>query len=198
VPLTGAATYGADAIAGTVNVILKENYEGFELTGQYGNNAAGNQKTTQFSLVSGANFSDGRGNLTFGMEYTKDEGLLDCAQDFLCIDNWGLDSTQNGFIDRNGDGQPDDLNGDGIIDDEDSQSVRLGYQEQNLALFTQYGAITQPGEGFLPPFGSGAFPDGKHYEFAKNGNLQTCEPGATQARSILTLGGEGICGIDFF
>jgi outer membrane receptor protein involved in Fe transport len=198
VPLTGAATYGADAIAGTVNVILKENYEGFELTGQYGNNAAGNQKTTQFSLVSGANFSDGRGNLTFGMEYTKDEGLLDCAQDFLCIDNWGLDSTQNGFIDRNGDGQPDDLNGDGKIDDEDSQSFRLGYQEQNLALFTQYGAISQPGDRFLPPYGSGAFPDGEHYEFAKNGNLQTCEPGATQSRSIITLGGEGICGIDFF
>ena len=38
VPLTGAATYGADAIAGIVNVILKEDYEGFEVTAQYGDN----------------------------------------------------------------------------------------------------------------------------------------------------------------
>ena len=198
VPLTGAATYGADAIAGTVNIILKENYEGFELTGQYGNNAEGNQKTTQFSLAAGANFDDDRGNITFGMEYTKDEGLLECDQDFLCNNNWGLDSTRNGFIDRNGDGKPDDINGDGIIDEEDSQSFQLGYQERQLALFTPNGAITQPGSGFSPPFGLGSFPDGNHYEFTKNGDLQTCQPGESQARSIMTLGGEGICGTDFF
>ncbi len=201
VPLTGAATYGADAIAGTVNIILKDDYEGFEISTQYGNNEAGNAKTFQISTLGGANFSDGRGNITFGMEYTKDDGLLDCDQGFLCEDNWEFDSTQLEYVDLNGDGQADDVNGDGVIDVEDQQSINLGYQERRLALFTQYGAVSQTGAGFLGPYaasaGYGGFPDGKAYEFTQNGDLIECTPGPTQARSIMTVG-DDVCGIDFF
>ena len=34
VPLAGAAVYGSDAIAGTINVILKDHYQGFEVSAQ--------------------------------------------------------------------------------------------------------------------------------------------------------------------
>ena len=34
IAIGGAPVYGSDAIAGTVNIILKKNYQGFELTGQ--------------------------------------------------------------------------------------------------------------------------------------------------------------------
>jgi iron complex outermembrane receptor protein len=141
VPITGAATYGADTIAGTVNIILKTDYEGFEANTQYGDNENGNARTFQVSTLRRGNFAGGIGNITFGMEYTKEDGLLKCNQNFLCIDNPGLDSTQNKFLDLDGDGQPDDIDGDG---EPDLQSVRLSLNEIRLALFTDSGAITLP------------------------------------------------------
>jgi outer membrane receptor protein involved in Fe transport len=199
VPLTGAATYGADAIAGTVNVILKENYEGFEFTGQYGNNEAGNAKSKQFSILAGANTADGRGNVTFGVEFTEESGLLECDQDFLCNGNWDLDRTQTDFVDMNRDGQRDDVNGDGVIDDDDKQSFRLPYQDVELALFAPYGAISPAGSNFLPAFGLGKLPDGNLYNFTKDGQVQTCEPGGAQpGYSIGALGGDNTCTTDFF
>jgi iron complex outermembrane receptor protein len=196
VPITGAATYGADAIAGTVNIILKTDYEGFEVNAQYGDNEDGNARSFQVSTLGGGNFADGRGNITFGMEYTKDDGLLDCAQDFLCNNNPSLDSTQNIFLDLDGDGLPDDIDGDG---EPDLQSVRLSVDEARLALFTDFGAISPAGgrDRFLPGFGLGAFPDGNFYEFTPDGDLITCEAGAPNARSILTSGAD-VCGSDFF
>lgn len=194
VPLTGAATYGADAIAGIVNVILKEDYEGFEVTAQYGDNEDGNARSFQVSTLGGGNFADGRGNMTFGMEYTKDDELLTCHQDFLCNGNAGFDNAQNEFLDLNGDGQPDDIDGES-----DLQSVRLAYNELRLALFTDNGAMTPAGgrDRFLPPFGLGAMPDGKFYEFTKDGDLAECAQGPSQSRSILTRGND-VCGSDFF
>jgi outer membrane receptor protein involved in Fe transport len=198
VPLTGAATYGADAIAGTVNVILKENYEGFEVTAQYGNNGAGNAKSKQFSILAGANTSDGRGNVTFGLEFTKDDGLLQCDQDFLCNDNWDFDRTQTTFIDRDGDGLRDDVNGDGIVDTNDTQSFVLPYQNVELALFTPYGSITQAGATLLPGLGLGTI-GGEFYNFTEDGQVETCEPGGAQPGYVLGgVGGEGTCTTDFF
>jgi iron complex outermembrane receptor protein len=196
VPITGAATYGADAIAGTVNIILKTDYEGFEVNTQYGDNENGNARTFQVSTLGGGNFAEGRGNITFGMEYTKEDGLLKCDQDFLCIDNPGLDSTQNKFLDLDGDGQPDDIDGDG---EPDLQSVRLSLNEIRLALFTDSGAITPAGgrDRFLPGFGLGSMPDGNFYEFTPGGDLITCEAGPANASSIRTVGSD-VCGSDFF
>lgn len=199
VPLTGAATYGADAIAGTVNVILKEDYEGFEFAVQRRNNENGNAGSTQFSFLAGSNTSDGRGNVTFGAEFTKEDGLLECDQDFLCNNNWDFDRTQTTYIDRNRDGEADDLNGDGVVDAEDRQSFRIPYQNVELGLFTPYGAITPAGGGFLSQFGMGALPDGNLYEFTKDGNVQTCAPGGRQpGYAIGAVGGDGVCSTDFF
>ena len=145
VPLTGAAIYGADAIAGTVNIILKDDYEGFELRAQKTQSEDGNLPGHQFSALSGANFSSGKGNITFGVEYTKESGLMRCAQDFLCIDNYSLDSSAKIKLDRDGDGQPDDLNQDGEINEADIVSAELVMQNRLLGLFTPYGSITPSG-----------------------------------------------------
>ena len=203
VPLTGAATYGADAIGGTVNVILKNDYEGFEVTAQYGENDAGNARDFQISAVGGGNFDNGRGNLTFGVEYTRTNGLLECDQDFLCNNNPGSGGTTNEFLDRNGDGQIDDLNGDGVINDDDLQSVSLFYDEVNLQLFTDFGAVTPAGAGFAPSVGRGSWADGNFYEFTQDGHIQQCNSGPTlpSGRALLETYDDGrgnICGIDFF
>ena len=64
-----SAVYGSDAIAGVVNFILKDDFEGIQLRGQTGvskYNDAGNQYV---SLLAGTNFADDRGNIAVNLEY---------------------------------------------------------------------------------------------------------------------------------
>ncbi len=71
-----SSVYGSDAIAGVVNFVLKQNYEGLQLHGQAGvsgHNDAGNQ---YISLVAGKNFADGRGNLAVNLEYAQQEAYF--------------------------------------------------------------------------------------------------------------------------
>lgn len=189
VPLTGAAVYGADAIAGTVNVILKDDYNGFEVTGQFGSNETGQADSYRLATVAGTDFADGRGNITFAMEYNKDEGLLLCDIEELCTEDLSFDNTiSNANI---------DLDGDGVFDLE-GQSLRLAFEDLHLGLFDDSGSLTPPGGAFLPPFGLGRFPDGNFYRFNPDGSIVACEAGSTQTRTILTRGGPETCGADFF
>ena len=76
----GAPIYGSDAIAGTVNVILKRDYEGMELDAQYGISERGDAANYRFRGLAGMNFADGRGNVTVAGEYNKGEGLVAAAR----------------------------------------------------------------------------------------------------------------------
>jgi iron complex outermembrane receptor protein len=49
----GSATYGSDAIAGVVNVILKNEYNGADITNYYGISQRGDSETYHGSLVAG-------------------------------------------------------------------------------------------------------------------------------------------------
>lgn len=71
----GAPIYGSDAIAGTINVILKQDYEGLELDGQYGLSSRGDAANYRIRALAGTNFADGRGNVTIAGEYNEGEGL---------------------------------------------------------------------------------------------------------------------------
>ena len=64
-----SAAYGADAVTGVVNIILKDDYEGFEVSGQYGISDYGDYETYQIQTVMGGNFE--RGNAVFGLEYSN-------------------------------------------------------------------------------------------------------------------------------
>jgi len=68
--ITGGASavYGADAVSGVVNFILKKNYDGIELDGQYGTTQRGDSPEFRVSALMGANLSNGRGNVMFGAE----------------------------------------------------------------------------------------------------------------------------------
>jgi len=71
----GAPIYGSDAIAGTVNVILKDDFEGFEIDGQYGFSDEGDTENYRFRSTMGGNFADGRGNVVVSLEYANQRGL---------------------------------------------------------------------------------------------------------------------------
>ncbi len=71
----GAPIYGADAIAGTVNIILKKNYQGLDLDAQSGVSNAKDAWSHRFRALAGRNFADGRGNITGVAEFIKTDGL---------------------------------------------------------------------------------------------------------------------------
>ncbi|MGH8052756.1 MAG: TonB-dependent receptor domain-containing protein [Stenotrophomonas sp.] len=73
--ITGGASavYGADAVAGVVNFIMKKSFEGFELRGQKGMANEGGFDRSFVSFSGGNSFADGRGNAAIAMEYSKQD-----------------------------------------------------------------------------------------------------------------------------
>lgn len=70
-----STTYGADAIAGVVNIILKHNYSGvtFHANGAVGTEA-GDDKSGELSVLAGTNFD--KGNFTLGLDYLNQGPVL--------------------------------------------------------------------------------------------------------------------------
>jgi len=75
--LTGGASavYGADAVSGAVNFILKDNFEGFSFRTQGGISDQGDAEDYFASFVFGRNFDENRGNVTASYEYRFQERL---------------------------------------------------------------------------------------------------------------------------
>lgn len=77
------AAYGADAIAGVVNLILKDDFEGLDLRATYSNTVKQTDaREFQVSGILGGNFADGRGNIAFSAEYSKRQGLIKAQRPF--------------------------------------------------------------------------------------------------------------------
>jgi outer membrane receptor protein involved in Fe transport len=75
VSIGGAPTYGSDAIAGTVNVILKKDFVGLEMQGLSGISEQGDNFRTNLSGLAGIKFGGGRGHVMLGASYDRSEGL---------------------------------------------------------------------------------------------------------------------------
>jgi outer membrane receptor protein involved in Fe transport len=76
--LTGGASalYGADAVAGVANFILKQNYEGIDADYRYGNSTYTDMPSHDVSLLVGKNFADHRGNVTlYGFYEDQPDGV---------------------------------------------------------------------------------------------------------------------------
>ncbi len=75
--LTGGASavYGADAVTGVVNFILKDDFEGIEVDANYGLSGDGDGEQSSLSIVFGENFDNGRGNVTVAVDVRNDDGL---------------------------------------------------------------------------------------------------------------------------
>ncbi|HEX9806478.1 MAG TPA: TonB-dependent receptor [Alteraurantiacibacter sp.] len=82
-----SATYGADAVGGVVNFILKKDFEGLELDGQMGITDRGDGFEYSISGLMGANFDDGRGNVTIGLSM-NDRASADQIEREWFVDVW--------------------------------------------------------------------------------------------------------------
>ena len=100
-----SAVYGSDAMAGVVNFILKKDFQGLQIDGSYGEYWHDNHNTVaqnaqrdngdtpltgttfdgrnkSFNILMGANFDDGRGNVTAYFGYLKADPVTSGDRDF--------------------------------------------------------------------------------------------------------------------
>lgn len=76
VSVGGAPVYGTDAIAGTINLILKRRTKGLDLSATTGITGEGDNFRLNLSALGGMDFAGGRGNVTAAVSYDKSNGVL--------------------------------------------------------------------------------------------------------------------------
>lgn len=181
----GAPIYGADAIAGTVNIILKDNFQGFQAETSYGQSQHSDARTYQVRALMGANLDEGRGNVTISAEYDKQEGLLYTDREFL---------RRGGSFQ-----QTDDCHARGFgrcyIDHARVASLSYGGVPSNIDFLANY-----PGAGY--PAGPGPFEspfpfaikdaNGTPLAFAPDGTLQPFNFGDVTNGLVFASGGDGV------
>ncbi len=169
----GAPIYGADAIAGTVNIILRTDYEGFEIGGSW-SDAVGewDAEERRANLLYGTNISDGRGNLVVSFEYNDRAGLLENERSHL----------NAGYQFREPAGE--------------SEFTRVLVSNATANIVSRGGVVT-PGSLLIPNFGLGAIgtnTDGspRFLQFGPDGSLVPYNVGTPTGNAVWSVGGEGI------
>jgi len=146
-----SAVYGADAVTGVVNFILKDDFEGLQIDLATGRPERGAGETTVLDIAWGTNFADGRGNAVLTVSAEDDGGILYGERSWSR--NNGIATTLNnpdpngppravvsdprywltsheGSIAPGFGGRGDiyvDINGNGIADCQESEGGRVGY-----------------------------------------------------------------------
>jgi len=77
--VTGGASaqWGSDAVAGVVNVVLKQKFSGIQVKAQSGISQEGDNANYRAGAMAGTNFADGRGNIIVGVDWAKNKGMGD-------------------------------------------------------------------------------------------------------------------------
>jgi outer membrane receptor protein involved in Fe transport len=103
-----SAVYGSDAIAGVVNFVLKDHYQGLQLRAQGGQSKYGDAGAYFISALGGTNFADGRGNVALNIEYARRKEAYGAHRDWLRDALVTVDT--DSASDPNGsDGNPDNI-----------------------------------------------------------------------------------------
>ncbi len=88
-----SATYGSDALAGVVNFIMKDDFNGLQITGQVGTTEAGDGSNYDTSVILGSDIADGKGNITAFASYYKRDQVLASLRDWAKYSNAGGSAT---------------------------------------------------------------------------------------------------------
>lgn len=168
VAIGGAPIYGSDAIAGTVNIILKRNFEGLNLEAQTGISDRGDAPDNRLSLLAGKNFADGRGNITISGEYNKVTGLTASDRSITAAGN---------FFGT----PPASAN---------SQFQRLLYPAQRYSAFT-IGGVPFSADDYLASRSGIRNAAGQLLQFGPNGTLVPLDLGTVLRQGYISSGGNG-------
>src|SRR5690606_20068963 len=86
--LTGGASaiYGADAVAGVINLITRRDFEGIEIGASYGESGEGDNQNPSAHLMVGGAFGD-RGHGLLTLQYDR-QGRVSCADRYVCAEDF--------------------------------------------------------------------------------------------------------------
>lgn len=94
----GAAVYGSDAVSGVVNFILKNDFEGMEVSAGYQATDDGEAPIYSGDVTFGANFADRKGNVVLSLGYNKREALTQGERGGMLNTAWGDNAARTGFV----------------------------------------------------------------------------------------------------
>jgi iron complex outermembrane recepter protein len=94
----GSAVYGSDAVAGVVNFIMKNDFEGLEFSAGYQQTDKGEAPIYTADLTMGANFADRKGNVVLSLGYNKREALTQGERGGMLASAWGDNAARTGFV----------------------------------------------------------------------------------------------------
>lgn len=151
-----SAIYGADAVSGVVNFIMKRDFEGVDVRTQFGQSSEQDARTALASIVGGRNFLSGDLNLSAAYEYSKSDRLLATERRFAA------GGARRLLVNNPADFQPDD---DPTVPDRVpladiryNDSARDGYVlafDQNFDFvgdFSGRGTVWEPGQAIPQSF----------------------------------------------
>ena len=78
----GASVYGSGAIAGVVNYVLKDHFQGVTMDAQYSNSGHSDYPTYSARIAAGTDFLGGRGNVALNVDYSHSDPLLQSQRSF--------------------------------------------------------------------------------------------------------------------
>ncbi len=203
----GAPVYGADAIAGVVNVKLKRDYEGVQFFGQYGQLEDGGMASNSVGVVGGWNFAGDRGNVTASFQRSEQDGMLATrvrrfadAYQFSTNPGAGVTISQPGRRPDNdgrvnpevpfNTGPADGIPNAVLIKHRRNATVNFGGVALPLTLANGSNLLDAP-DGRLRCFGASATNPGTCLQFATDGNLVPYNPGTNFGLSDAS-GGDGL------
>ena len=105
--LTGGASaiYGSDAVAGVVNFIMKDDFEGVAIDAGYEITEQGDAGLFSTNFTIGGNFADGRGNAVFSFNFTDRDELFQGDRGFSTFAQFD-EADQSGLFDGGSSGIP--------------------------------------------------------------------------------------------
>jgi iron complex outermembrane receptor protein len=80
-----SAVYGSDALAGVVNFVMMDDFEGVQLTALYDTTTEGDAAKWNTDITVGGNFADGRGNAVLYASYSKRDPLFQGDREFSSL-----------------------------------------------------------------------------------------------------------------
>ncbi|MCK8047071.1 TonB-dependent receptor [Shewanella sp. 1CM18E] len=160
--VTGGASaiYGSDAVSGVINVILKQDFEGFEFNARTGSSIEGvGTQEHSFDILGGANVADARGNVTFYTGYERTKEVM--ATDIRQFSRWGtINNPENG---GENDGIPDKLRVPHVYSEVINSTGVINAFNRGIgrSTFDKAGnPIAQQKRDASSSFGFGSFPNG--------------------------------------
>jgi len=164
-----ASVYGADAVSGVLNFILKKDFEGLEIDANYGMINQNGEANRRISALAGANLLDDRLNVYVHGEYEEVDEVTSLDIDWL----------RNAPVRIGVDADPTTATSDGILDARTFTGVRRidlpRWGQTTLANVSQPSALNNPNVPYVDCFsGTGAA-----FGFSYSASCFGVQPGKT-------------------